>query len=162
MKKLCILTYLKCVQWWFWSDCRLIWIFLGHTCSKVCFLTSWFISCLYEPAHDKTNKMVCAPSEDSDQPGHPPRLIRVFAVHSMGSKGLKLSSCGQRRLWSEWADVQADLNLRWARMPFCNHVMPWLIWQRPQWMKTKPFHYSLMKQNLSKISNELNRINPRF
>ena len=24
--------------------------------------------------------MACAPSEDSDQPGHPPSLIRVFAV----------------------------------------------------------------------------------
>ena len=35
--------------------------------------------------HDKTNKMICAPSEDSDQPGHPPSLIRVFTVHSMGS-----------------------------------------------------------------------------
>ena len=29
-----------------------------------------------EPRHDKTNKM-SAPSEDSDQPGHPPSLIRV-------------------------------------------------------------------------------------
>ena len=28
----------------------------------------------------KTNKMACAHSEDSDQPGHPPSLIRVFAV----------------------------------------------------------------------------------
>ena len=27
-----------------------------------------------EPQHDKTNKMTCAPSEDSDQPGHPPSL----------------------------------------------------------------------------------------
>ena len=26
----------------------------------------------------------CAPSEDSDQPGHPPSLIRVFAVRSIG------------------------------------------------------------------------------
>ena len=26
-----------------------------------------------------------APSEDSDQPGHPPSLIRVFNVRSMGS-----------------------------------------------------------------------------
>ena len=26
------------------------------------------------------NKMTWAPSEDSDQPGHPPSLIRVFAV----------------------------------------------------------------------------------
>ena len=35
---------------------------------------------LFEPAHNKTYKMACAPSEDSDQPGHPPRLTRVFAV----------------------------------------------------------------------------------
>ena len=35
---------------------------------------------LYEPVHDKTNKMSFAPSEDSDQPGHPPSLIRVFAA----------------------------------------------------------------------------------
>ena len=30
-----------------------------------------------EAPHDKSNKMTCAPSEDSDQPGHPPSLIRV-------------------------------------------------------------------------------------
>ena len=35
---------------------------------------------LTEPAHDKINKMACASSEDSDQPGHPPSLIRIFAV----------------------------------------------------------------------------------
>ena len=40
---------------------------------------------IIEPHHDKTNKMACAPSEDSDQPGHPPILIRVFAVRSVGS-----------------------------------------------------------------------------
>ena len=39
----------------------------------------------YEPSHDKSNKLACAPSKDSDQPGHPPSLIRVFAVHSMRS-----------------------------------------------------------------------------
>ena len=33
-----------------------------------------------EPPHDKTYKMACAPSEDSDQSGHPPSLISVFAV----------------------------------------------------------------------------------
>ena len=32
------------------------------------------------PVHDKTNKIASAPSEDSDQPGHPPSQIRVFAV----------------------------------------------------------------------------------
>ena len=34
----------------------------------------------YEPPHAKTNKMTCAPSEDAEQPRHPPSLIRVFAV----------------------------------------------------------------------------------
>ena len=38
-----------------------------------------------EPPHDKTNKMACAPSEDSDQPGHPPSPIRVFAMRSVSS-----------------------------------------------------------------------------
>ena len=37
-----------------------------------------------EPPHDKTNKMACAPNEDSDQPGHPPSLIRDFALRSVG------------------------------------------------------------------------------
>ena len=34
----------------------------------------------FEPAHDKTNKMACAPSEDSDQPGHPPSLISLHCA----------------------------------------------------------------------------------
>ena len=35
----------------------------------------------------------------------PPRLIRVFALRSVGGQ---VSSCGQRRSWSDWADAQAD------------------------------------------------------
>ena len=46
-------------------------------------------------------------------------MIRVFAVRSVGSLGPTISSCGQRRLWSDWADVQVDPSLRWAHMPFC-------------------------------------------
>ena len=34
-----------------------------------------------EPPHDKTNKMACVPSEDSDQPGHPPSLISLCCPH---------------------------------------------------------------------------------
>ena len=49
----------------------------------------------------------------------PPSLIRVFAVCSLGSRGPTLSSSGQWRLWSDWADAQADLSLRWAHRPFC-------------------------------------------
>ena len=36
-------------------------------------------SFLIEPQHSKTNKMICAPSKDSDQPGHPPSLIGQMA-----------------------------------------------------------------------------------
>ena len=29
-----------------------------------------------------------------------------------------VAACGQRRLWSDWADAQADLNLRWALLSY--------------------------------------------
>ena len=55
-----------------------------------------------EPRRDKTNKMAFAPSEDSDQPGHPPSLIRVFAVHMKKALVLTYPLSAQRRLgWSE-------------------------------------------------------------
>ena len=59
------------------------------------------------------------PSEDSDQPGHPPSLIRVFAVRMKKAWVLSYPLNAQRRLRSAWADAQADLSLRWAHMPFC-------------------------------------------
>ena len=39
----------------------------------------WFVisSRIYEPPHDKTKKNDCAPSEDLDQPWHPPSLINL-------------------------------------------------------------------------------------
>ena len=50
--------------------------------------------CKLEPPHDKT-------SEDSDQPGHPPSLIRVFAVRMKKAWVLSYPLSAQRRLWSE-------------------------------------------------------------
>ena len=76
-----------------------------------------------EPPHDKTNKMTCAPSEDSDQPGHPPSLIRVFAVCTKKAGVLSYLLSAQRRLWSNWASAEADLNLRWAQSDFVGFVM---------------------------------------
>ena len=61
----------------------------------------------------------CVPNEDSDQPGNPPSLIRVFAVRMKKASALRYPFSAQRRLWSDWADAQADLSLRWAHMPFC-------------------------------------------
>ena len=73
----------------------------------------------------------CASSEDSDQPGHPPSLIRVFAVRMKKPWGLSYPLSAQRRLWStlwsDWANAQADLSLCWAHTHFVGFVMSWLI-----------------------------------
>ena len=60
----------------------------------------------------------CEPSEDSDQPGHPPSLIRVFAVRMKKAWVLSYPLSTQRRVWSDWADAQADLSLRWVHSHF--------------------------------------------
>ena len=62
----------------------------------------------------RNNKMACAPTEVSDQPEHSPRPIRVFAVRMKKPWVLIYSWSAQRRVWSDWADAQADLRLRWA------------------------------------------------
>ena len=69
----------------------------------------------------------CAPSEDSDQPGHPPSLIRVFTVCMKKTWVLSYPFSAQRRLWSDWADL---ICLRWAHTHFVGFVMSWLKWFR--------------------------------
>ena len=73
-----------------------------------------------EPPHVKTNKMTCVPSKDSDQSGHPPSLIRVFAVRMKKAWVLGYPLNTQ---WSDWADAQADLSLHWAHSHFVGFVM---------------------------------------
>ena len=68
----------------------------------------------------------CAPSEDLDQPGHPPSLIRVFAVRMKKAWVLTYPLSAQRSLWSDWADAQADPSLRWALSHFVGFVMSML------------------------------------
>ena len=71
-----------------------------------------------EKAHDKTYKMACEPSEDSDQPGHPPSLIRVFACAQWVAKDPSFLHAD-----SEGSDQTGRMPrlicLRLAHMPFC-------------------------------------------
>ena len=76
-------------------DCRLLFVNVKQLIYEN---DSLFMRAKNEPKHNKTNKMTFAPSEDSDQPVHPHRLIRVFTVHLMRNQGPKASSCEQRRL----------------------------------------------------------------
>ena len=47
---------------------------------------------------------------------HSRSLIRIFTGRILGCQ---VSSCRQRRLWSECTDMQADLRLRWAPLLKC-------------------------------------------
>ena len=86
-------------------------------------ILGWFPSLKF----DLINKMACAPSKDSDQPGHPPSLIRVFAARMKKAWVLSNPLSAQQRLWSDWADAQADPSLRWAHSHFVGFVMRRLI-----------------------------------
>ena len=73
----------------------------------------------FEPPHDKTNKIIFAPSEDSDQPEHPPSLTRVFAVRSVGSLGPNVASGGPKDSDQTWW-MPRLICLRWAHRSFCS------------------------------------------
>ena len=72
-----------------------------------------------EPGHSIFYNILCALSDDSDQPAHMRRLIRVFAVRLTRLWVLGYPLDALRRLWSDCADAQADLSLRWA------HIHSW-------------------------------------
>ena len=54
-------------------------------------------------------------------------LIRVFAIRMKKAWVLSYPLSAQRRLWSDWADAQADLSLCWGHSHLVGFVMSWLI-----------------------------------
>ena len=83
-----------------------LWHFFVIICSssllwcigRICFVVVVFSGYIHlYTAHDKTYKMVCAPSEDSDQPGYQPSLIRVFAVRMKTAAARSYPLNAQRR-----------------------------------------------------------------
>ena len=94
MKKAWVLSYLLSAQrrlWLDWADAqadlRLRWAhshFVGFVMSGLIFTSEGAKSrakCVFffpsELQNNKTNKMTCVPSKNSDQPGHPPSLISL-------------------------------------------------------------------------------------
>ena len=63
------------LTWFWWRRVYDLSSKLHHTRSlSLRYPVCLFSALLIEPPHGKSNKMTCAPSEDSDQPGHPPSL----------------------------------------------------------------------------------------
>ena len=61
---------------------------------------------LNEAQRTKTYLRIYAHSEDSDQIAHSRSLIKIFTEHISDSQGCKVSSSGQRRLLSDWAESE--------------------------------------------------------
>ena len=70
----------------------------------------------FERQRVRTYLLTYAPNEDSDQLAHSRSLIRVFVVRMKKVWILGYPKCAQWRFWSDCANAQADLNLRWAHM----------------------------------------------
>ena len=74
---------------WHKLTTRLIWAYTSARshqhlhCSHTLYETRGSLRqrAINEPSQDKTDKMVCATSEDSDQPGHLPSLISLHCRH---------------------------------------------------------------------------------
>ena len=67
------------------------------------------------------------------KPGHLSSLIRVSAVRIKKYLVLSYPLSAQRRLWSDWANAQADLSLCWAHTHFVGFVMSRLMCFMPPW-----------------------------
>ena len=113
----------------------------------------WFHATWYEPPHDKTNKMTCAPSEVSEQPEHPPSLIKFFAVRE--TFGLQLpTECTTKTL------IRLPAEIVWPRY-WKNRVFEVFVVSFSQilhWFK----HQFLYKQRVSCMQYNVTRIKGEF
>ena len=91
-----------------------------------------------ELRHDKTNKVSVCPAKTQISLGIRPvwsesslsawRNLGPSATHWAHSVDSDQTGW-MPRLWSDWADAQADLSLRWAHTHFVRFVMSWLkLW----------------------------------
>ena len=67
-----------------------------------------------------------APREDSDQSGLRPVWSESALYAQWIAKGPRFLHADSED-WSDWADAQIDLSLRWAHTYFVDFIMSWLI-----------------------------------
>ena len=136
----------KCKKWFCWT----IWVLNMQTVKNAFhenkqvwlngtnFLDTVFMQLSFEPRHDKSNKMSVRPAKTQISLGICPvwsesslcawRQLGSLATHSAHSED-----------WSDWADAQADLSLRWAHTYFVGFVMSRLIFQEEMMVTPLPW-----------------------
>ena len=120
----------------------------GVCCDLYCGI-SWTFHRLFEPPHHKTNKIVC-PAKTQISLGIRP----VWSVFTWRKLGSLVTHWAHSKLWSDWADAQADRNLRWVQRSFCwflswgdSFCIAWFIFQYPAcllhwiWWTSSGFNY---------------------
>ena len=96
--------------------------------------TSAYLKTEDEPRHAKTNKMSVRPAKTQISLG----------IRPVWSESLLCAQCGQRILWSDWADTQADLSLRLAQTHFVGFVISRLrYFQKVSEKKLVPMYYCI-------------------
>ena len=71
----------------------------------------------------KTNKISVRPAKTQISLGIRPVWSESSLCTQWVAKGPTVSSCEHRRFWSDWADAQANLSLRWAHTHFVGFIM---------------------------------------
>ena len=127
-----------------------VWVLPSGKPQKTGFLMTW----LKWAATWQNQQKECAPREDSDQHGHLPSLIRVFAVRMKKPWVLSYPLSAQRRLWSDWVDAQADLSLRGVHTHFVGFVMLQLKWC---WSDSDSVEVSIMRHTVIFLSFRTDR-----
>ena len=98
------------------------------------------MSIQFESQHDKTNKMTCVPSKDSDQPGHPPSLIRVFSLH-----GGSIGSLTTHKVQSEDSDQTGRMPRLTRAFTGCTWNFVGFIVRRLNYFPCNPFRQFPLK-----------------
>ena len=82
--------------------------------NKTNFILSWV-------EHEKKfyNLGPCVTIKDSEQTAHPFSMARVLVYPSLDSPEAVEGTCEQWRPWSDCADAQANLSLRWSQKSYC-------------------------------------------
>ena len=118
---------------------RLIWVVAGQFVGFVILQSNELTQ--FELRHDKTNKMSLRPAKTQT------RLGGYFAVRMKKPWVLSYPLSTQQRLWSDWADAQADLSLRWVHSHFVGFVVMRLICMNRRVHKTsKDWRHGLLPE----------------
>ena len=86
-------------------------------------LVNVFYRCKMSRLMTKPTKWHVRPARTPISLGNKPSLIRIFAVRMKKAWVLSYQSSAQSKLWSDWADAQVDLSLRWVHSHFVGFNM---------------------------------------